>query len=105
MNTIHRTLAIAAVVLLLGSLVTVYAAQAKTFEGQLMAVDSKAMTITVKGTTGPMTFTYTDRTQITGAGKGAQGLSDTIGTQVRVEYTQTEKTNTASKIEVVKGGE
>ena len=107
MTGLYRNLTGAVVVLLMGCL-TAYAVQAptapakKTFDGQLMKVDVDMKTIEVRGIDNrDMRFLYTDQTEIVGAQNGVQGLAGTLGTRVKVEYTERSGIATASKIEVV----
>jgi hypothetical protein len=108
MNGLKRNL-IGAVVVLLVACLAAYAIQAptapaakKTFDGQLLKVDVETKTIEVRGTDNrAMRFLYTDQTEIVGAQNGAQGLSSTLGTRIKVEYTEKSGIATASKIEVL----
>jgi hypothetical protein len=75
-------------------------AQTMTATGDLVSVDSKANTVTVKTTTGEMTFKFSDDTKISGATKAAAGLATMTGSQVTIRYKKDGSTNTASSIEV-----
>ena len=108
MNVLGKNWILAAVVLLVGCLATGYATQApapspaKSVEGTLLKVDAEAKTIDVRGPdTKEIKFVYDDKTEIVGAQDGAQGLSGTLGTKVKIEYTEKAGINTASKIQVL----
>ena len=45
-------------------------AQTQTAQGELLDVDVKASTLTIKTPTAEMTFRYNDQTKVTGAQKG-----------------------------------
>ena len=69
--------------------------------GEVLAVDEKARTITVKATADTeMKFSYSDETEIVGGEKGPQGLATSTGTIVTVTYGVHGTTNVAIKIEV-----
>jgi hypothetical protein len=97
----------AAIVLLVGSLATVHAVQVpappavKSFTGQLIKVDVQMKTIDVRGSDGKdVEFLYTDKTEIVG-NPVEQGIAGTIGTRVKVDYTEKSGIKTASKILVI----
>jgi hypothetical protein len=72
-------------------------------EGDLVSVDSIAKTITVKPTTGAeLTFTYNDKTEISGAQKDAAGLATMKEGRVTVHFTEDAQTKakTATRIMV-----
>jgi hypothetical protein len=105
--TIHANWTMAAIALLMGCLATIHAAQdpaaspPKSFEGQLMKIDIQLKSIDVRGVDGKeVKFMYTDKTEIVGA-QAEQGLTGTIGTRVRVDYTEKSGIKTASKIQVI----
>jgi len=77
-------------------------AQAQTLSasGDLVSVDSKAETLSVKTSTGEMTFKYNDETKITGSSKGAAGLATMTGSEVTVRYKKDGASNIATSIEV-----
>jgi hypothetical protein len=55
--------------------------------GELLRVDTKARTLTIKGGDGSkVDFRYTDQTEVTGADKGVAGLATMNGVQVTVHY-------------------
>jgi hypothetical protein len=67
--------------------------------GELLSVDSKASTLSVKTATAEMTFKYDDKTQISGS-KGAAGLATMAGSQVTVRYKKDGASNIATSIDV-----
>ena len=68
--------------------------------GEVVSVDDKTRTFAVKtATEGEVKFSYTDKTVIEGAGKGAQGLVAT-GTEVTVTYDSHGTARVATRIEV-----
>ena len=68
--------------------------------GEVVAVDDKAKTISIKtAAEGEVKFSYSDKTVIEGADKGAQGLVAT-GTEVTVTYDSHGTARVATKIEV-----
>lgn len=75
-------------------------AQALTSTGDLVSVDSKANTVTVKTTTGEMTFKFNDETKVTGATKATAGLATMTGSQVTIRYKKDGASNVASSIDV-----
>ena len=69
--------------------------------GEILAVDEKAKTITVKATADTeMKFSYSDETEIVGGEKGPQGLATSAGTIATVTYGVHGTTNVAIKIEM-----
>ena len=71
-----------------------------TAQGELLDVDAKASTITVKSSDNEMKFKYDDQTKVTGAPKGVAGLATMAGSQVTVQYKKDGQTNIATSIEV-----
>ena len=68
--------------------------------GEVVSVDEKAKTLSIKtATEGEVKFSYTDKTVIEGADKGAQGLVAT-GSEVTVTYDSHGTARVATKIEV-----
>ena len=68
--------------------------------GEVVSVDEKASTFSIKtATEGEVKFSYSDKTVIEGADKGAQGLVAT-GTEVTVTYDSHGTARVATKIEV-----
>jgi hypothetical protein len=74
--------------------------QTQTSQGELLDVDGKASTVTVKTQTGEMTFRYNDQTKVTGAQKGVAGLATMTGSQVTVMYRKDGQMNLATSIDV-----
>ena len=108
MNVVGKNWILAAVVLLISSLTISYAAQApapsaaKSVEGMLLKVDAEMKTIDVRGPDDKeINFAYDEKTEVVGAQEGPQGLSLTLGTKVKVEFTEKAGINTASKIQVL----
>jgi hypothetical protein len=76
-------------------------AKTMTATGELIKVDTEKKTLSVRQADGAeLTFSYNDQTEITGEQKGAQGLATAQGSRVIVQYTTTDSTKTATKIEV-----
>lgn len=75
-------------------------AKKATVTGEVIAIDAKANTLTVKGPKkGDVALTVNDKTKIT-AGKDKKTLADIkAGDKVAVEYTEADK-NTANKIDI-----
>jgi hypothetical protein len=74
--------------------------QTQTAQGELLDVDGKANTLTIKSQVGEMTFRYNDQTRVTGAQKGVTGLATMTGSQVRVMYQKEGQNNIATTIDV-----
>jgi hypothetical protein len=79
------------------------AQQEKTFEGSLVKVDADAKMLIATGPDNKeWEFTYTDRTQVTGAEKNVQGLAGKSGAKLRIMYRAAEKgANEATRIEIL----
>ena len=75
-------------------------AQTQTSQGELLDVDGKANTLTIKAQTGEMTFRYNDQTKVTGAQKGMAGLATMTGSQVVVIFRKDGPMNVATSIDV-----
>jgi|SRR4029453_7580790 hypothetical protein len=92
-----------ALLLLIAMPVASQAPQAeKTFAGTLTKVDAAKRVISVKGAGDEpeMTFTYDDKTQVTGAEKTVQGLTGRSGATVKVTYREEGADRIATRIEV-----
>ena|SRR5688572_18068344 len=76
------------------------AQQTQTAQGELLDVDARASTLSVKTQTVEMTFRFTDETKVTGAQKGVSGLATMTGSQVVVMYQKEGASNIATNIEV-----
>jgi hypothetical protein len=74
--------------------------ETQTASGELLSVDSKASTLTVKTASAEMTFKYDDATKISGATKGVSGLATMAGSQVTVSYKKDGASNIATSIDV-----
>ena len=75
-------------------------AQTQTAQGELLDVDAKANTLTVKTQSGEMSFRFNDQTKVTGAQKGVAGLATETGAQVTVMFQKQGSLNVASSIDV-----
>jgi hypothetical protein len=92
-----------AVLLLIVMPVASQAPQAeKTFSGTLTKVDAAKRVISVKGTgyEPEMTFTFDDKTQVTGAEKTVEGLAGKSGATLKVTYREEGANRIATRIEV-----
>src|SRR5262245_10875132 len=92
-----------AVLLLIVMPVASQAPQAeKTFSGTLTKVDAAKKVITVKGTANEpeMTFTFDDKTQVTGAEKTVEGLAGKSGATLKVTYREEGANRIATRIDV-----
>jgi len=92
-----------AVLLLIVMPVASQAPQAeKTFSGTLTKVDAAKKLITVKGTANEpeMTFTFDDKTQVSGAEKSVEGLAGKSGAMLKVTYREEGANRIATRIEV-----
>jgi len=78
-------------------------AQIQTAQGELLDVDGKASTLTIKTQTGEMTFRYNEETKVTGAQKGVSGLATMTGSQVTVQFRKDGPINIATSIDVRAG--
>jgi len=74
----------------------------KTFAGTLTKVDAAKKVITVKGTgyEPEMTFTFDDKTQVSGAEKSVEGLAGKSGAMLKVTYREEGTNRIATRIEV-----
>jgi len=74
----------------------------KSFSGTLAKVDAAKKVISVKGTGNEpeMTFTYDDKTQVTGAEKTVQGLAGKSGAMLKITYREQGADRIATRIEV-----
>ena len=74
----------------------------KSFSGTLAKVDAAKKVISVKGTGNEpeMTFTYDDKTQVTGAEKTVQGLAGKSGAMLKITYREQRADRIATRIEV-----
>ena len=78
------------------------AQEAKVFEGNLMGLDQNTKVLTLKGADKEMQFSFTEQTElITPPAKDGKPPTVTQGTKMRVHYMERDKTNVATKIEVI----
>ena len=92
-----------AMLLLIAMPVASQAPQAeKTFSGTLTKVDPAKKVISIKGTGNAleMTFTYDDKTQVTGAERTVEGLAGKSGAMLKVTYREQGTDQVATRIEV-----
>jgi hypothetical protein len=75
-------------------------AQVATAQGELVDVDAKASTLTIKTAANEMRFQYNEQTKVTGGQKGVAGLATMTGSQVVVQYRKDGANNIATSIEV-----
>jgi hypothetical protein len=75
-------------------------AQTQTAQGELLDVDGKANTLTIKTATGEMSFRYNDATKVTGAQKGVSGLATMTGSDVVVMFRKDGQVNMATSVDV-----
>ena len=73
----------------------------KIIEGTLMGIDQNARLLTLKAGDKEMQFSFTDQTELVGPEKDGQPAVVAQGTKMRVHYTEHEKTNIATKIEII----
>ena len=102
-NLIILGVASVAVLLLISMAVASQAPPAeKSFSGTLTKVDAEKKVITVKGTGDQpeMTFTFDDKTQVTGAEKTVQGLTGKSGALLKITYREQAPERIATRIEV-----
>jgi hypothetical protein len=76
------------------------AQKAETAKGELISVDPKANTFSLKPAEGAeMRFEYNDQTKVTGAQGGVAGLATMSGRQLTVQYTSKGTSRLATAIE------
>ena len=75
-------------------------AQTQSAQGELLDVDGKASTLTIKTQSSEMTFRYNEATKVTGAQKGVSGLATMTGSQVTVMFRKEGPLNIATSIDV-----
>ena len=74
----------------------------KIFEGSLMDLDQNARVLTLKEGDREMQFSFTDQTElVVPEEKDGKPTVVTQGTRMRVHYTEQEKINLATKIEII----
>jgi hypothetical protein len=74
--------------------------QTQTAQGELLDVDARASTLTIKTQAAEMTFRYNDQTKVTGAQKGVSGLATMTGSQATVMYRKEGQINLATAIDI-----
>ena len=77
------------------------AQEGKIFEGALTGIDQNARVLTLKAGDKEMQFSLTDQTELVVPEKDGKPTQVTQGTKMRVHYTEQEKTNIATKIEII----
>jgi hypothetical protein len=75
-------------------------AQTQSARGELLDLDGKASTLTIKTQSGEMSFRYNDATKVTGAQKGVSGLATMTGSEVTVMYRRDGQINLATSVDV-----
>jgi hypothetical protein len=75
-------------------------AQTMTATGELVRIDAKANTMTVKTATDEITIKYDDETKVSGGSRNTAGLATMSGSQVVVRYRKDGTANMATTIEV-----
>ena len=74
----------------------------KVFEGTLIGADANARVITLKaGDNTEKQFMYDEQTEIAGAQKDGPPVAVKQGSRLKITYKENEKTNIATKIEVL----
>ena len=77
------------------------AQDAKIFEGTLLGVDANAKVLTLKaGDDKEMQFMYTDQTELVGPQNNGQPVAVRQGSKLKIYYTEKDKINVATKIEI-----
>ena len=74
--------------------------QTQTAQGELLDVDAKASTFTIKAPTTELTFRFNDQTKVTGDQKGVSALATMTGSQVTVQFKKDGQMNLATSIDV-----
>ena len=76
------------------------AQDAKIFEGTLIGLDPNTRILTLKDGDKEMQFTFTDQTELVAPQKDGQPIAVRQGSKLKIFYTQADKVNVATKIEV-----
>ncbi len=107
MKQVNRAMLAAFAILLLVSCGSVLASdkgmseKGLTLNGDLIRVDTDNHSFVVRGSDQKeITFSYDDKTEISGAGGTIEGLAGSTGTSVTVYYKQEGTSNVATKVEV-----
>jgi hypothetical protein len=77
------------------------APEGKTVEGTLVDIDQTTSVLTLKTGDTETKFSFTDQTELVAPDNGGNPPVVTKGTRMRVYYTEHEKTNVATKIEII----
>jgi len=105
MSRVRFLLGIAAVTIFLVSLSATFTAQTpaeKTWNGQLVKIDTTAKLISAKGPDQKeMSFAYNDDTLVVSPDRTVQGLTGKAGSDLRITYREERGTNLAVRIELV----
>ena len=75
--------------------------QGKVLEGILMDIDQNTRVLTLKAGDTEMQFSFTEQTELVVPDNDNTPPRITKGTKMRVHYTEHEKTNVATKIEIL----
>ena len=76
-------------------------AQVEVVEGELLEVDPESRTLSVRAPGGAaLEFAYTNETVITGSEEQTQGLATIEGAHVRVFFTRSDESFTATRVVV-----
>ncbi len=115
MSKLWRVLPIVLLVLAFAATPTVVRAEAdrtavfgqsndeKQAQGELLKVDTEAMSLTIKNAGGEeIEFRYNADTKVEGTSNGIQGLSTQTGTRVVIHYKEQSDNKLATRIEIVK---
>ena len=73
----------------------------KVFEGALMSIDQNSRVLTLKAGDKEMQFSYNEQTELVAPDNDGKPTAVAQGTKMRVHYTEREKTNIATKIEII----
>src|SRR5215470_13521975 len=77
------------------------AQEGKVLEGTLMDIDRNTRVLTLKAGDTEMQFSFTEQTELVVPDNNGTPPRITKGTKMRVHYTEHEKTNVATKIEIL----
>jgi hypothetical protein len=77
------------------------AQDAKVFEGTLIGADANSRVITLKAGDAEKQFMYNEQTEIATSQKDGQPVAVKQGSRLKITYTENEKNNIATKIEIL----
>jgi hypothetical protein len=77
------------------------AQEGKVLEGTLIGIDQNTKVLTLKAEDKEMKFSFTEQTELVMPENDGKPPVVTQGTKMRVHYTENEKTNIATKIEII----